>query len=557
MLQEKVTGPYRPIRLLGEGGAARTWLAIDTRTNTRRAIKELQLLKTSQNKQIELFERECATLKELQHPQIPRFIETIVEGREETMSLFLVQECVEGRSLQQLLDAGVVFDANAVVAILRSCLVPLAYLHARTPPLFHRDIKPSNVLLRSDGQCVLVDFGAVREALADPKAGGSSVVGTFGYMAPEQFQARAFRSTDLYALGATAIHLLTGIEPARFEVRRLKPDFHERIGTDSHLVAILDLLLEPAAEDRYQSVDQLSAALERWQQRNNKLGAPQQTLLPIITRALEDPEPSLRHSRSSASAHRLLTASSTPPPILPAVEAKPTPAAAVASAAVAPAATPAAVATKPAPTPAPVVPATKKVRPQAPTIPPVASATGAVESQSNEAPRRRGSTVPVVNRTASPVELLVPGGLGANAAGLLVLLLGGLIAGYGFFGGMTYNAIVWQTAGGLLAAWGLLLAVVPRRSINTGHANLRQRGLATQPELESIERVSSILGQTEWIVRYDYRGDDDLHHAGQFRLPSAKMARQLADDPSGVTVRFDPNDASASVLVMIRPGDLE
>jgi len=262
---DRTIGNYKLIHLLGEGGAARTYLAEDVRDGTRLAVKELQLLKSSNAKQIELFERECSILKELEHPQIPRFIETIVERREETMSLFLVQEFIDGRSLQQILDIGVTFDAASVVAIMRSCLQPLEYLHTRRPPLYHRDIKPSNILLRTDGACVLVDFGAVREAVIDPKTGGSSVVGTFGYMAPEQFQARAYAATDLYALGATAVHLASGMEPGRFEIRRLKPNFHPHVDADPHLAAILDLLLEPAAEDRYKHVTSLRRALDRWQ----------------------------------------------------------------------------------------------------------------------------------------------------------------------------------------------------------------------------------------------------------------------------------------------------
>jgi serine/threonine protein kinase len=280
-------GPYRVERLLGEGGIASTWLASDTRDGSVRAIKELQLLASAAGKQVELFERECAILKEITHQQIPRFIETIIERRAETMSLFLIQEFIDGRSLQQMLDAGVSFSAADTVAVMRSALAPLGYLHDRHPPLYHRDIKPSNILVRRDGTCVLIDFGAVREALADPKAGGSSVVGTFGYMAPEQFQARAFASTDLYALGAMSVHLVTGMEPARFEIRRLKPDFHGHLKTDPHLAAILDLLLEPAAEDRYRDVPALRKALDRWDQRFGGGETTEKRLKTLLERTFE------------------------------------------------------------------------------------------------------------------------------------------------------------------------------------------------------------------------------------------------------------------------------
>ena len=115
---------YELTRLLGEGGLARTFLANDTRTGERLAVKELQLLKSREKKQIELFERECATLRELNHPQIPRFADTVVERHDATLSLFLVQEFIDGKSLQQLLDAGQRFTASEVVAVMISCLQP-------------------------------------------------------------------------------------------------------------------------------------------------------------------------------------------------------------------------------------------------------------------------------------------------------------------------------------------------------------------------------------------------------------------------------------------------
>ena len=102
MLRE--IGPYQLLRLLGEGGNARTYLARDQRSGQLRAIKELKLVKQRHTKQIELFERECATLKTINHAQVPEFTETIVDRREETIAFYLVQEFIEGPSLQQLLD---------------------------------------------------------------------------------------------------------------------------------------------------------------------------------------------------------------------------------------------------------------------------------------------------------------------------------------------------------------------------------------------------------------------------------------------------------------------
>lgn len=261
---KKVVGQWELLEVLGEGGMATTYLGRSVEDERLVAVKAIQLVKTKNRKQIELFERESEALQALDHPQIPSFFETLVGETDETITLYLVQEFVNGRSLRRRLDDGHPFSSAEVVEIMLSCLEALEYLHGLDPPLYHRDLKPSNIITKSDGTSVLVDFGAVREALSDPKVAGSSVVGTFGYMAPEQFQARACAGTDLYSLGATAVHLLSGRGPETMEVKRLKPNIHRYIDVDAHLGAILDLLMEPAAEDRYQSALSLKNALTRW-----------------------------------------------------------------------------------------------------------------------------------------------------------------------------------------------------------------------------------------------------------------------------------------------------
>jgi serine/threonine protein kinase len=259
-----VIGNYELVNVLGEGALGTTYLARNMSKGRLVAIKAVQLVKSRNRHLIDLFEREVDALKALEHSQIPAFFETLVTEGSETFTLFLVQEFIAGRTLQRTLDEGHTFLPAEVVGIMLSCLSPLAFLHGRETPLYHRDIKPSNIIMRADGSCVLIDFGAIREALADPTAGGSTVIGTYGYMAPEQFQGRVCAATDLYALGATAVHLLTGISPDKIEIKRLKPDIHRYLQADTHLAAVLDLLIEPAPEDRYRSVESLGRALIRW-----------------------------------------------------------------------------------------------------------------------------------------------------------------------------------------------------------------------------------------------------------------------------------------------------
>lgn len=602
----RVIGRYRLLRLLGEGGVARTHLAEHIDDGIRYAVKELQLLKTSNPKQIELFERECAILKGLSHPQIPRFIETIVERRAETMSLFLVQELIDGRSLQQILDAGVRFSTHDTVFLLRSAMRPLEYLHTRSTPLYHRDLKPSNILLRTNGDAVLIDFGAVREAIADPKTGGSSVVGTFGYMAPEQFQARAYPGTDLYALGATAVQLITGVEPGRFEIRRLKPDFHDAFPDDPHLAAILDLLLEPDVEDRYRNARSLRKALDRWMEAHPSGMVERDRLKDLVAATLE------AEARGDATKPAVVASTPADPPRgsrvqkLQAVPARDddapeaedqqapesvqpadtddAPATAASETAVAPADEPdaeapddehvdgadaAAVAgladveqsDRPAPTPDHKVEVEGEGEPTETTPDATAAAAPAdaapAESEAAGVPvqqhleaRTDATPADIVQRSASAAEVLKPGGQAARPVGIVIAAVGAAGLMYGLFGGMEYNAQVVMVLSALTACWGLALAVVPRTPASRVGADVRRNGLTTTPTGLRIVKRSGALGTVEWYVEYEYVADDGLHHHGVFRLPSARVAQKMARDPSAVAVRYSMHDPAESLLVV-------
>jgi serine/threonine protein kinase len=154
-----------------------------------------------------------------------------VEHFEENGALYLVMEKIEGQSLAALTSRGGALSRADVVRFLRDAASVLEYLHGRSPPVIHRDINPKNVIRRPDGSYALVDFGAVRDRLKPE--GGSTVVGTFGYMAPEQLQGRALPATDVYSVGATALRLLTGREPETLPHRGLGVDVAPRCGRSS------------------------------------------------------------------------------------------------------------------------------------------------------------------------------------------------------------------------------------------------------------------------------------------------------------------------------------
>ncbi|HEY9842168.1 MAG: serine/threonine protein kinase [Candidatus Sericytochromatia bacterium] len=243
---------------LGHGGMAHTHLALDRRTDQEVVVKELCLSGLDSWKIYELFEREAQTLGQLRHERIPALVEFFRIEAEEDLRLYIVTERMAGVSLAQKLESGLRLSESEVIDIARQILGILVYLQSLSPPVVHRDIKPSNLLL-DGGKVFLVDFGAVQAAGA---SGGSTVVGTFGYMAPEQFSGRAIPASDLYSLGATVVHLLAGMSPADMSFDDMRLRFRPHLGCSEALAAWLERLLEPAAEKRLQSAAAALAALE-------------------------------------------------------------------------------------------------------------------------------------------------------------------------------------------------------------------------------------------------------------------------------------------------------
>lgn len=162
-------------------------------------------------KSLDLFKREAQALRRLDHPGIPGFVDDF--ALPDGTSLVLVQRLVQGRSLQACIDDGERFDPGQIEAMLRGLLDILAYLHSLSPPVVHRDLKPGNVIVRPDGGVSLVDFGAITERLRPDTVGGSTTVGTVGYMPMEQMVGKAVPASDLYALGMTILAAVTGVGP--------------------------------------------------------------------------------------------------------------------------------------------------------------------------------------------------------------------------------------------------------------------------------------------------------------------------------------------------------
>lgn len=277
-------GRYELVRALGEGTQAETFEALDTGSKAtltnkwdsyvaeartgkkpaqadprgRVAIKCFRIGKAKAWKDVELAEREAKVLQSLSHPNLPRYIEHF----EEDGALYLVMEKIEGESLAAIRARGGSQSSAEVLRMLADVGAALKYLHGRAPPVVHRDIKPGNILRRPDGSYVLVDFGAVRDKLKP--SGGSTVVGTFGFMAPEQFQGRASPRSDLYGLAATAIVMLTGEEPEDLPHEGLGIDVPKAVPRSAPrpLVRALAAMLEPDPDRRAHTIDEALAHLK-------------------------------------------------------------------------------------------------------------------------------------------------------------------------------------------------------------------------------------------------------------------------------------------------------
>ena len=243
---------YQMGELLGEGAFARTVAATDLRTGGAVVVKMIALRGLPGWKPYESFEHEVAVLRSLEHPGVPRFVdafETVLD--EGGPSLALVMERIPGDSLLSFIERRHRWPEDQARTMLRSLLETLDYLQRLSPPVIHRDIKPSNVVVRPDGRPVLVDFGAVHQSGLRSGHGSLTVLGTVGYMAPEQGMGAPVPASDLYALGATVIHVLSHCHPADLPRRGLRLDFRRHLGCSEQVISVLERLVEPALEDRY------------------------------------------------------------------------------------------------------------------------------------------------------------------------------------------------------------------------------------------------------------------------------------------------------------------
>jgi serine/threonine protein kinase len=259
---EIVQSRYRIIDILGQGGIGITYAAVDEETGDRVALKALSFRRMNDWKVLELFEREAKVLAQLDHAAIPRYLDYFQIDSAQDRDFYIVQQLVEGKSLAQAIADGWHGSEEDIKQIAEQVLDVLIYLHELKPPVIHRDIKPQNIILQPNRKIALVDFGAVQDTYRNTQVGGSTVVGTYGYMPPEQFRGKAVPATDLYALGATILFLLTGRSPADLPEIRLKISFRNSVSISAHFAAWLDKMIEPDLADRFSNAKQALRALQ-------------------------------------------------------------------------------------------------------------------------------------------------------------------------------------------------------------------------------------------------------------------------------------------------------
>ncbi len=250
---------YEVVRLIGKGGMSSVYLVTDRHLGKRWALKEIQKCGGEPNEKVIINSllTEADIMKRLDHPALPRIVDIIEEENE----IYVVMDYIEGKSLDRVLAERGSLPEKTVLSWAAQICDALLYLHSRNPPIIYRDMKPANVMLCPGGKIRIIDFGIARE-YKEKSRSDTTVLGTRGYASPEHYGARQtdIRS-DIYTLGMTLHHLLTGVSPRTpgyiyHPVRFWKPTLSAGIET------VIDKCTALDPDDRYQNCLELKYDLE-------------------------------------------------------------------------------------------------------------------------------------------------------------------------------------------------------------------------------------------------------------------------------------------------------
>ncbi len=256
-----VDGKYKILNKVGQGGMSVVYLAMNEKANKQWAVKEVR---KDGVRDFEIVKQglvaETDILKKLSHPNLPSIIDVIDTDE----SFIIIMDYIQGNSLNRALEEfGAQPQENVIIWAKQLCDV-LNYLHTRTPAIIYRDMKPANIMLKPDGNVTLIDFGTARE-YKEKNLADTTCLGTVGYAAPEQFggMGQTDARTDIYCLGATLYHLVTGMNPCEppYEIKPIR-DINPALSAGLEKIILKCCQRDP--NDRYQSAAELMFALEHY-----------------------------------------------------------------------------------------------------------------------------------------------------------------------------------------------------------------------------------------------------------------------------------------------------
>lgn len=274
-----VDDKYKILSEIGRGGMSVVYMAINEKANKTWAVKEVRkdgVLDFEAVKQGLVAETDI--LKKLSHPNLPSIIDVI----DTENSFIIIMDYIEGNSLNKALDEFGAQPQEYVIEWAKQLCDVLGYLHSREPAIIYRDIKPSNIMLKPDGNLALIDFGTARE-FKEKNLADTTCLGTVGYAAPEQFggMGQTDVRTDIYCLGATMYHLVTGRNPSE-PPYEIKPIRDIDPGLSGGLERILQKCTQRNPDDRYQSAAELMYALEHYEEIDDKYKKTQKRKLTVF-----------------------------------------------------------------------------------------------------------------------------------------------------------------------------------------------------------------------------------------------------------------------------------
>ena len=252
-------GKYEILMLRNRGGMSKVWLAHDIHLDKRWAVKEIDKTSEVYKKTVdeEKTLREIEIMKKLDHPALPRIVD--IMDREDVM--YIVMDYIEGDNLLEIMSSGVIPEQETVVSWMLDVCDAMTYLHSLDPPIIYRDMKPSNVILTYDQRIKIVDFGISK--YYKENAGDTQPLGTPGYASPEHRSMMTDVRSDVYTIGTTMYHLLTGVDPSKppfvmKPIREINPDL------SSGLEKIIIKATKNDPDERYQSASEIANALESY-----------------------------------------------------------------------------------------------------------------------------------------------------------------------------------------------------------------------------------------------------------------------------------------------------